>query len=254
LGSRITLLRPGVVAYDDALALQHRLADDVRAGGGETLILLEHPPTYTFGVRGKREHLLTSADALSARGATVVQTDRGGDVTFHGPGQIVGYPILDLRARGLGPAAYVRALEQTIIEALSAFEIDAARVGGRPGVWAGDAKIAALGVRVSRGVTTHGFALNVNTDLAWFSHIVPCGIADATVTSMQAIVGRPVEMREVEQALAEAFARMFETDIEDKPTIAPFDSTAVPSAFAQTALPFSTQSEREQGGEVLVGR
>ena len=209
MGSRITLLRPGVVAYDDALALQHRLADDVRAGDGETLILLEHPPTYTFGVRGKREHLLVSADALRARGAAVAQTDRGGDVTFHGPGQVVGYPIMNIRARGIGPATYVCMLERSLIRALAAFGIDAERVNGRPGVWTRGGKIAAIGVRVSRGVTTHGFALNVNTDLSWFSHIIPCGLPDVTVTSMQRIAGHPFSMHEVESELVRAFGREF---------------------------------------------
>ncbi len=210
---RILLLRPGVVAYDDALALQHRIADDMRAGGTEALILLEHPPTYTFGVRGKREHLLTTPDALRARGADVVQTDRGGDITFHGSGQIVGYPILNIRARGLGPAAYVRLLEQTIVDAHATSDIAADRVAGRPGVWASGAKIAAIGVRVSRGVTTHGFALNVNTDLSWFAHIIPCGITDAGVTSMQQIAGRTFDVGAVEDALVAAFGRHFDADI-----------------------------------------
>jgi lipoate-protein ligase B len=213
LGSRITLLRPRVVAYDDALALQHRIADEVRAGGEETLILLEHPPTYTFGARGKREHLLTSAEALRARGASVIQTDRGGDVTFHGPGQIVGYPILNIRERGVGPASYVRLLEQTIIAGLATFDITAERVAGRPGVWANRAKIAAIGVRVSRGVTTHGFALNVHIDLSWFAHIIPCGITDASVTSMQQVAGHTFDVGAVEGALIAAFGRHLDADI-----------------------------------------
>ena len=217
MGTRITLRRPGVVAYDDALAIQHRLADEVRAGDGESLILLEHPPTYTFGVRGKREHLLTSAEHLRTRGADVVQADRGGDVTFHGPGQIVGYPILNIRARGIGPATYVCTLEKAIIAALATFGIDSARIDGRPGVWTQDGKIAAIGVRVSRGVTTHGFALNVNTDLDWFSHIVPCGLPDITVTSMQRIAGREFAMRDCEDALIAALGRQFESEIVAQP-------------------------------------
>jgi lipoate-protein ligase B len=213
LGSRITLLRPGVVAYDDALVMQHRCADQVRADRAESLILLEHPPTYTFGVRGKREHLLTSADHLRARGADVIQTDRGGDVTFHGPGQIVGYPILDIRARGIGPATYVCTLEKAIIATLAIFGIDAERIDGRPGVWTGNGKVAAIGVRVSRGVTTHGFALNVNTDLSWFQHIVPCGLPDITVTSMQQIAGREFVMRDVEDAVVTSLATLFDSEI-----------------------------------------
>ncbi len=215
MGSRIALLRPGLIAYQDALALQHRLADEVRAGGSETLILLEHPPTYTLGVRGKEAHLLLSLEAFGARGAEVVRTDRGGDVTFHGPGQLVGYPIMHVRERGMGPATYVRAIEQVLIDALASFGIDAGRSDGRPGVWAGGAKIGAIGVRVSRGVTTHGFALNVNTDLSWFSHIVPCGIADAGVTSMARVMGAAVAMGAVGDAIVAAFARTFDVEAGD---------------------------------------
>jgi lipoate-protein ligase B len=242
LGTRITLLRPGVVAYDDALALQHRCADSVRAGDAESLILLEHPPTYTFGVRGKREHLLTSVEHLSARGAAVVQADRGGDVTFHGPGQIVGYPIMNLRARGIGPATYVCTLEKAMIAALRTFGIDSERIDGRPGVWVAGEKIAAIGVRVSRGVTTHGFALNVNTDVAWFAHIVPCGLPDITVTSMQRIAGREFAISDVEDALVAALSHQFESD------------TSTTAATHRNALPLSTKMERGQGGEVTVGR
>jgi lipoate-protein ligase B len=210
MGSRIALLRPGLVPYGEALELQRRAADAVGAGGDETLILLGHPPTYTLGVRGRESNLLLPLEAFAARGAEVVRTDRGGDVTFHGPGQIVGYPIINLRARGTGPATYVRSLEQVLIEAVATFGIDAARESGRPGVWTHGAKIAALGVRVSGGVTTHGFALNVNTDLSWFDSIIPCGITDASVTSMQRIAGHGFDMREVEDALIASFASVFD--------------------------------------------
>jgi lipoate-protein ligase B len=259
LGSRITLHRPGVVPYDKALAMQHRLADDLRGNAGarraESLILLEHPPTYTFGVRGKREHLLTSVEHLRARGAAVVQADRGGDVTFHGPGQIVGYPILDLRARGIGPATYVCSLEKAIISALSSFGIDSRRVDGRPGVWTGDprnaapGKIAAIGVRVSRGVTTHGFALNVNTDLNWFQHIIPCGLPDITITSMRQLAGRAFSIRDVEEALIASLARVFRFD----EVIEPANPTRGQDT-CQTTLPLSTKMEKGPGDEVTVGR
>jgi lipoate-protein ligase B len=139
----------------------------------------------------------------------VVEVDRGGDVTFHGPGQLVAYPILDLRARGILPGDYVRRLEQVAIEALQVFGIAGERVAGRPGVWAGGSKIAAIGVRVQGGVTTHGFALNVSTDLAWFDAIVPCGLADATVTSMAALLGAAPPIRDVEDAVIDAFGRTF---------------------------------------------
>lgn len=212
MGTRYTLIRPGTLDYHDALELQRRVADGVRGGGQAALILLQHPPTYTLGARGRREHMLLPAQELFQRGAVVVETDRGGDITFHGPGQLVAYPILDLRARGQGPVWYVRRLEQTVIDALASFGIEAGRREGAPGVWAGGEKIAAIGVRISRGVTTHGFALNVQPDLSYFGHIIPCGIRDAGVTSMQRLTGRGYDMADVEAAVALAFARLFEVE------------------------------------------
>ncbi|MHB8513968.1 MAG: lipoyl(octanoyl) transferase LipB [Dehalococcoidia bacterium] len=216
LGSRCTLLRPGLIDYQRAWQLQQRVADGVRGGDDPALILLEHPPTYTLGARGKGEHLLLSREAFAVRGAQVVETDRGGDVTFHGPGQLVAYPILDLRRVGQGPVWYVRSLEAVLIETLARFGIVAGRVQGRPGVWVRDAKVAAIGVRVSRGVTTHGFALNVNTDLSYFAHIVPCGIADAGVTSMRQLAGAAFDMREVEAEVIAAFGRQFALDLHEE--------------------------------------
>ena len=213
LGTRFTLLRPGIIDYQDAWQLQQRMADGVRTGADPALILLEHPPTYTLGVRGKSEHILLAESALAARGAAVVRSDRGGDVTFHGRGQIVGYPILDLRRFNEGPVWYVRSLEALLIETLARFGIVADRSPGRPGVWCGDAKIAAIGVRVSRGVTTHGFALNVNTDLSYFDAIVPCGLRDASVTSMRQLAGERFDIYEVQDELIDAFATQFGFDL-----------------------------------------
>jgi lipoate-protein ligase B len=210
---RCNLTRPGTVPYERALELQRRIADDLRGGGDEALILLEHPPVYTLGVRGKIEHILASENALRARGADVVRTDRGGDVTFHGPGQIVGYPILDLRSRGIGPATYVRMLQRVLAEALARFGVEATCVEGRPGAWTRGGKIAAIGVRVSRGITTHGFALNVNTDLSYFEHIIPCGLSDATVTSMERELSAPQDMYAVQDVIAETCAREFNVDL-----------------------------------------
>jgi lipoate-protein ligase B len=209
LGSRLTILRPGLVAYDVAYGLQQHVAEEVRAGGGAVIILLEHPPTYTMGSRGDAAHILAGDDYLRKLGAEVVRTDRGGDVTFHGTGQIVGYPIIDLRALGIGVGRYVCGLEDVLIEALSRFGIVAGRSERNRGVWVGDAKIAAIGVRVSRGITTHGFALNVSTDLSWFDHIVPCGLAGASVTSMQRLTGETFRIAEVEDILIDAFASVF---------------------------------------------
>ena len=208
----VQLWRPGRVEYERALAWQRDRAAALAEGRQpEALALLEHPPVFTFGVRGKDEHLLAAPAALAARGAAVVRTDRGGDVTFHGPGQLVAYPILNLRARELGAAAYVRALEATIIEALEALGVAAARVRGRPGVWAGGAKLASIGVRISRGVSRHGLALNVATDLSWFEAIVPCGLPDIEVTSLARLLGVAPPLREVEDALASAFERRFDS-------------------------------------------
>lgn len=215
--SRCTLLRPGRIAYQDSWQLQQRIATSVRNGGDPALILLEHPPTYTLGVRGKTEHLLLSEEAFLSRGAVVYRTDRGGDVTFHGPGQLVGYPIINIRPYGEGPSWYVRTLEAALIDVLARFGIDAARSERNHGVWVGDAKIAAIGVRVSRGVTTHGFAINVNTDLSYFQHIIPCGLADAHVTSMQRVTGRIFDMRQVEDEVARAVASEFDLTIEEDP-------------------------------------
>ena len=215
MGTRCTVLRPGIVDYQDAWQMQRRAADELRGGGDATLFLLEHPPTYTLGARGNDANLLLNRDAFAARGAALEHTDRGGDVTFHGPGQLVGYPIIDIRALGMGAATYVRALQDVLIDALREFGIAAHCSDGRIGVWCENAKIAAIGVRVSRGVTTHGFALNVNTDLTWFDHIVPCGIRDAGVTSMQQLRGAPCDMRAVEDATVRAFERRFGMHVEE---------------------------------------
>ncbi|MCH7837576.1 MAG: lipoyl(octanoyl) transferase LipB [Chloroflexi bacterium] len=220
-----TVYRLGLVEYQEAWAEQRRLVAACREDGQGHLLLLEHPPTYTFGARGKREHLLLTEEALAELGASVHRVDRGGDVTFHGPGQLVGYPILDLRRWSQGPLWYVRSLEAMLIDALSTFDIKAVRVPGRTGVWVGEAKIAAIGVRVSRGVTSHGFALNVDPDLDYFAKIIPCGLPDADVTSMAEMLqtgGRgdaPTRLRTpakqtpkmaaVMDAVVAAFARAF---------------------------------------------
>ena len=175
----------GSIDYPAALALQRDLHQ--RVVNGELpalLLLLQHPHVYTLGRRGSERDILVSETTLRELGADVYHSDRGGEATYHGPGQLVGYPILDLRAAGLGPLAYVRALERVIVSTLAELGIHATAEDRPTGVWVGDAKIAAIGVRVSRGVTMHGFALNVNPDLSYFNHIVPCGMPDASVTSI----------------------------------------------------------------------
>ena len=197
----------GRIGYQEAWDFQRSLAQALTQGNtSDTLLLLEHPPTYTLGRRSKPSDLLLPREALEARGAQVVDVDRGGEITFHGPGQLVGYPIIDIRPWG-GPLRYVRGLEAALVGALDAFGIQAACIDGLTGVWAAGAKIAAIGVKISRGVATHGFAINVTTDLSWFEHIVPCGIHDRDVTSMERVLGRPVALEEVASVVAERFGR-----------------------------------------------
>ena len=183
--------------------MQDELVNQVHDGlSPNTLLLLEHPHVYTRGRLSRDEHLLTPNDAL---GVPVYETDRGGQITYHGPGQLVGYPIINLRKAGLGPLQYVRSLEQVIIDTLAGFNIPAHTEPGLTGVWTAGGKIAAIGVKISRGIAFHGFALNVNTDLSWYRHIVPCGITDRPVTSMAAELGIPAEMDEVSERLAGRF-------------------------------------------------
>ena len=198
--------RLGLIPYREAWELQRRLAEQRRAGEvPDTLLLLQHPHTYTIGRSGSRDHVFLSDLQLAARGITCLEVDRGGDVTYHGPGQLVGYPIVDL---GLKPdvGAYLRGLEGCLIDVLAGFGISAARLPGFTGVWIeGERKIAAIGVKVASGITTHGFALNVSTDLSLFTHILPCGIRDKGVTSMARELGRAPAMTAVEDAVAARF-------------------------------------------------
>jgi lipoyl(octanoyl) transferase len=205
------LHRLGMLPYHDAWRWQQATAAAVLDGAPEALALVQHLPVYTFGRRVHAENLLLSRDDVTLRGALVVETDRGGDVTFHGPGQLVAYPILNLRRRNLGASDYVRLLEETMIRATAAFGVTAERVRNRPGVWVGDAKLGAIGVRVQGGVTTHGLALNVNTDLAWFDAIVPCGLSGITVSSLGKELGHPQDLTAVEDALIDTFEALFES-------------------------------------------
>ena len=201
--------RLGLVPYEEAWALQNRLAGGRRAGiVPDTLILLEHPHTYTIGRSGTRDHVFLSEAEMEARGITCLDVDRGGDVTYHGQGQLVGYPILDL-GRQPDVGRYLRNLEGCLIDVLADFEILAGRLEGNTGVWLGDRKIAAIGVKVSQGVTTHGFALNVSTDLSLFTHILACGLPDKGVTSMALERGVAPPMAAVEDAIISRFSRRF---------------------------------------------
>ncbi len=179
----------------------------------EALLLVEHAPVYTLGQRSDPAHLLQDEAQLRAAGAEVVWVDRGGDVTWHGPGQITGYPILDLRGRGRDLHRYVETLEQLLIDVCAAYGVTAQRAIGMPGVWVGEHKIAAIGVRFSKSwVTYHGFALNVVNDTAWFDRIVPCGLHGYGVTSLSEQLGRPVGWEDAAQCVVEHFHRLFGTD------------------------------------------
>jgi lipoyl(octanoyl) transferase len=193
--------------YLPVWARQRELAAARAAGRvGDLLLLLEHEHVYTLGRRGDEAHLLADAATLARWGVACHRVDRGGDITYHGPGQLVGYPIVRLRGAGRGVRAYVEALETALIAVAAAFGIAAATRPGRPGVWVGDQKLAALGITVSHGIAYHGFALNVAPDLAYFARIVPCGIADAGVTSLAALLGRRVTVEEVVPVCARAVA------------------------------------------------
>lgn len=201
----------GTIDYRRAWGLQVGLAQEVHDGKQpNTLLLLEHPHVYTKGRLSKDEHLLLTPTQLAQQGVDLVETDRGGQITYHGPGQLVAYPVVNLRDWG-GPLKYVRTLEQIIIRSLASFGIAAGLVEGLTGVWVGERKIAAIGVKISRGVAHHGFAINVNPDLSYFDHIVPCGIADQQVTSMmeqisgQQISGDVIEPAAVRYSVAYHF-------------------------------------------------
>ena len=196
----------GVVEYSHAWELQRELVEKVHDGSQpNTLLLLEHPHVYTRGRLSKPEHIPLTAQQLQEQGIDVVETDRGGQVTYHGPGQLVAYPIVNLRDWG-GPLKYVRTLEQVIISALADFRIAAGVEQGRTGVWVGDDKIAAIGVKISRGIAHHGFAINVNPDLSKFAQIVPCGITDRRVTSLAQLLGQDTpDMATVQESVARRF-------------------------------------------------
>jgi lipoyl(octanoyl) transferase len=224
--------RLGLVKYDEALELQKQLVEERKANRiPDQLLLLEHPPVITLGVRSRddRSHVLATPEALAREGVELVETGRGGDVTFHGPGQLVGYPILDLRPDRVDVHRYVRDLEEVMIRMAASFGIAAERQPGFTGAWVASArgderrydKLAAIGVRIARWVTSHGFAFNVATNLDHFDLIVPCGIADANkgVTSLERLVGRSVAMREVEDAAIAAMAAVFEREtVEVRPS------------------------------------
>src|SRR5712691_11340379 len=203
--AEVEVRRLGLMPYADALGLQRALVEDRRAGRiGDLLLLVEHPHVLTLGVSGDggRSHILASPEALASHRVDVHETGRGGDITYHGPGQLVGYPIIDLKPDRCDVHRYVRDLEEVLIRTIAEFGVTGTRISGLTGVWVGNEKIGAIGVRIARWITSHGFALNANTDLSYFKMIVPCGITDKGVTSLSRLIGRQVELREVAEVAA----------------------------------------------------
>lgn len=216
-------------------AIQQRLIGEKRArrdqklykpgeGSNDVLLFVEHPHVYTLGKSGDSAHLLKGLKELNDIDAEYIEIDRGGDITYHGPGQVVGYPILDLDRYFTDIHKYLRKLEEVIIRTCAEYDIEAGRIEGLTGVWAGDKKVCAMGIRCSRWVTMHGFALNVNTDLSYFNHIVPCGINDKEVSSLQELLGKKIDPAEVKEYLAKHFANVFEVNIVKARSLPELDS------------------------------
>ena len=208
--------RLGTVPYADALQLQRALVEERRADRvHDLLLLLQHPPVITVGVKGDggRSNIVATAERLGELGIDVSETGRGGDVTYHGPGQIVGYPIVDLKPDRCDVHRYVRDLEEMMIRVCGDYGVSAGRIPGLTGTWVGDATIGAIGVRISRWITCHGFAFNVATDLRHFQLIVPCGIAEHGVTSLEQAAGKPIPIEDAEQRIVARFAEVFEREV-----------------------------------------
>jgi len=210
----LVIHRLGRVRYAEGLEIQARLVAERQAGLiPDTLLLLEHDPVFTLGRNARAENVRFPVDALRERGFDVFEAGRGGDVTYHGPGQVVGYPIIDLSPDRRDVHRYVRDLEQVMIGACGDYGIEAARIPGLTGCWVGDEKIGAIGVRIARWVTSHGFAFNVANDLSPFGLIVPCGIPDRGVTSLARLLGREPSLDEVMTSLARRMAHVFDREL-----------------------------------------
>ena len=203
----------GLVPYGEALALQYRLADEVRAGKRpDTVLFLEHTPVFTLGKRGGRENLTVADDFLQARGVTVFETERGGNITYHGPGQLVAYPIISLKRAGVGVADYVYLLEEVMLRTAADRGVPAGRNSKNRGVWIGNDKLGSIGIAVKRGITLHGLALNVLTDLTPFEWINPCGLTGVGITSLAAAGAADTTMAQARDALAGHMAAVFHID------------------------------------------
>ena len=213
----LEIRRLGVIRYDEALAMQRTLVEERKADRvPDLLLLLQHPPVITLGVKGDggRANIVATESRLADLGISVHETGRGGDITYHGPGQIVGYPILDLRPDRCDVHRYVRDVEEVMIRVCADYAVSAGRIKGLTGAWVGADKIGAIGVRISRWITSHGFAFNVSTNLDHFKLIVPCGISDRGVTSLEAATGVRIPHEEVEDAFVRRFSETFEREAE----------------------------------------
>jgi lipoyl(octanoyl) transferase len=223
------LVTPGTVPYNVAYEGMHRLAEKrVAEEIPDVVILLEHPPVYTVGRRSDPSHLLLAEHELARRGAELHFVDRGGSVTFHGPGQLVGYPIVHLGTRP-DVIRYLRNLEEVIIRACGDLGVEVGRTEQHTGVWAGDRKVCAIGVKTTRGVTLHGFALNCTTDLSWFDAIVPCGLSDRGVASVSSLAGRTVEVQDVLPLVVKRFEQVFDRQLLPAPSELSALFTAAPA-------------------------
>ena len=208
------VIKTGVLGYEDAWHLQNGLKEARLEGRvGDTLLVLQHPPTITRGVRGKEDNILVQREELQKKGIEVFDTDRGGDITYHGPGQLVGYPIISLKELGLSVGHYMRRLEDVVMLTLKDVGVIAKRLPHTIGVWVGEKKIASLGIRVSQGITTHGFALNINNDLRPFRFINPCGMKGLQVTSLREFLGEDVDCAYIENIIVTRFRQVFQMRI-----------------------------------------
>lgn len=212
--NRCLVIRSGFVPFRDALEIQNNLFEKrLKNSIHDVLLLMEHPNTYSMGRRTKNSHIFSDKEYTEKKGIEVVEADRGGSVTYHGPGQLVGYPILDLKPAP-DISAYIRNLEEVIILTSKSCGVDCERNPSFPGVWVDGAKLASIGIKVTLGVTKHGFGLNVNTDLRYFEKIIPCGIEGVRMTSLSKEIGRYISVETVEEKLADFFAQVFEMKVE----------------------------------------
>jgi lipoyl(octanoyl) transferase len=255
--SELVVFRPGRVAYADGLALQERLVEGRRAGASaDTLVLLEHDPVVTLGRAADPANVLLDRERLAARGIALFETGRGGDVTLHAPGQVVGYPILALKGEGRDTHLYLRDLEEVMIRVARDFGVESGRTPGLTGTWAGKEKLGAIGVRLNSGwITSHGFAFNAANDLSLYDVIVPCGIRGKGVTSLARLLDRPVEVADVMDQFEVRFREVFQADKTPGEVVAgasvPSESSRRPQGEAVASVP--SESRRRSRGEAVAG-